>query len=187
MLKIYFKMNFSNFLTLTRIFLTPFLVVILLTKFDGREIWGLVIFLLASATDWFDGYLARKRKTVTNLGMLLDPLADKLLIASTLIALVELKVVPAWIAVIIIGREIAVTGLRSILALKGNAMPSSNLGKTKMFLEVVTISLLILGKKHMGEFFFIGKALLIGTMLIAVFSAIEYIIKSWKLFTTNII
>lgn len=186
MLKIYFKMNLSNFLTVTRIFLTPFLVVILLTKFDGKEIWGLAIFLLASATDWFDGYLARKRKTVTNLGMLLDPLADKLLIASAIISLVELKVVPAWIAVIIIGREIAVTGLRSLLALMGNVLPSSNLGKTKMFLEVVTISLLILGKKHMGEFFFIGKALLIGTMLIAVFSAIEYIIKSWKFVATNI-
>lgn len=179
-------MNLSNYLTLTRIFLTPFLVVILLTKFDGKEIWGLLIFLLASSTDWFDGYLARKRKTVTNLGMLLDPLADKLLITSAIIALVELKVVPAWIAVIIIGREIAVTGLRSLLALRGNTLPSSKLGKTKMFLEVVTISLLILGKKHMGDFFFIGKALLIGTMLIAVFSAIEYIIKSWKVVTTKI-
>ncbi len=179
-------MNFSNFLTLSRIFLTPFLVVILLTKFDEKEIWGLTIFLLASATDWFDGYIARKRKTVTNLGMLLDPLADKLLIASAFISLVELKVVPSWIAVIIIGREIAVTGLRSVLALKGNAMPSSNLGKTKMFLEVITISFLILGKKHMGDFFFIGQALLIGTMLIAIFSAIEYLIKSWKIVATNI-
>ncbi len=179
-------MNFSNFLTLSRIFLTPLLVVILLTKFDGKEIWGLAIFLLASATDWFDGYIARKRNTVTNFGMLLDPLADKLLIASAFISLVELKVVPAWIAVIIIGREIAVTGLRSVLALKGSAMPSSNLGKTKMFLEVVTISFLILGKRHMGDFFFIGKALLIGTMLIAIFSAVEYLIKSWKVVTTNI-
>lgn len=174
-------MNLSNILTLSRIFLTPFLVVILLTKFEGKEIWGLAIFLLASATDWFDGYIARKRNTVTNFGMLLDPLADKLLIASAFISLVELKVVPAWIAVIIIGREIAVTGLRSVIALKGNAMPSSNLGKTKMFLEVVTISLLILGRKHMGEFFFIGQALLIGTMLIAIFSAVEYLVKSWNI------
>lgn len=174
-------MNLSNILTLSRIFLTPFLVVILLTKFEGKEIWGLAIFLLASATDWFDGYIARKRNTVTNFGMLLDPVADKLLIASAFISLVELKVVPAWIAVIIIGREIAVTGLRSVIALKGNAMPSSNLGKTKMFLEVVTISLLILGRKHMGEFFFIGQALLIGTMLIAIFSAVEYLVKSWNI------
>lgn len=174
-------MNLSNILTLSRIFLTPFLVVIFLTKFEGKEIWGLAIFLLASATDWFDGYIARKRNTVTNFGMLLDPLADKLLIASAFISLVELKVVPAWIAVIIIGREIAVTGLRSVIALKGNAMPSSNLGKTKMFLEVVTISLLILGRKHMGEFFFIGQALLFGTMLIAIFSAVEYLVKSWNI------
>lgn len=179
-------MNFSNFLTLSRIFLTPLLVVILLTRFDEKEIWGLAVFLLASATDWFDGYIARKRNTVTNFGMLLDPLADKLLIASAFISLVELKVVPAWIAVIIIGREIAVTGLRSVLALKGNAMPSSNLGKTKMFLEVLTISFLILGKKYMGDFFFIGQALLIGTMLTAIFSAIEYLIKSWKIVTKNI-
>ncbi|MGQ9617871.1 MAG: CDP-diacylglycerol--glycerol-3-phosphate 3-phosphatidyltransferase [Candidatus Aminicenantia bacterium] len=177
-------MNLSNLLTITRIFLTPFLVVILLTKFEEKEIWGLSVFLTASATDWFDGYIARKRKNVTNLGKLLDPLADKLLISSAFISLVELKVVPAWIAVIIIGREIAVTGLRSILALKGTAFPASRLGKTKMFLEVLTISLLILGKNYLGEFFFIGRALLIGTMLIAIYTASEYLIKSWKTITT---
>ncbi len=179
-------MNFSNFLTLSRIFLTPLFVVIILTKFEGKEIFGLIVFLLASATDWFDGYIARKRNTITTLGTILDPIADKLLISSAFISLVELKVVPAWIAVIIIGREIAVTGLRSIVALNGKTMPASNLGKIKMLLEIITISFLILGKKYMGEFFVIGKALLIGTMLIAIFSAFEYLFKSWKLITGNL-
>src|SRR6185369_7343415 len=107
--------NIPNALTLFRIFLVPFLVVVLLTKFAGREFVGLGIFLLAAGTDFLDGYLARRRGQITRLGTLLDPIADKLLMSAAFISLVEMdpKHVPAWMVVIIIGREFAVSGLRS--------------------------------------------------------------------------
>ena len=114
-------MNLPNTLTLTRIFLVPLLVVVLLTKFEGRQIFGIpnelvgaAIFGLASLTDWADGYLARRRKQITPFGQLIDPLADKLLISAALISLVQLELATAWMVVIIIGREFAVTGLRSL-------------------------------------------------------------------------
>ena len=114
-------MNLPNSLTLTRIFLVPLLVVVLLTKFEGRlilgvpkEIVGAAIFGLASLTDWLDGYLARRRKEVTPLGQVIDPLADKLLTCAAFISLVQMELAPAWMVVIIISREFAVTGLRSL-------------------------------------------------------------------------
>ena len=110
-------MNLPNSLTVTRIFLVPLLVVVLLTKFEGRQILGVpkelvgaAIFGLASLTDWLDGYLARRRKQVTALGQVIDPLADKLLISAALISLVQMDLAPAWMVAIIIGREFAVTG-----------------------------------------------------------------------------
>ncbi|HKD10880.1 MAG TPA: CDP-diacylglycerol--glycerol-3-phosphate 3-phosphatidyltransferase, partial [Thermoanaerobaculia bacterium] len=106
--------NLPNALTLSRIFLVPFLVVVLLTKFDGREIVGLIIFLTATATDFFDGWLARRRGEITTLGTLLDPIADKLLISAAFISLVELGLAPAWMVVVVVGREFAVSGLRAI-------------------------------------------------------------------------
>src|SRR5882672_11667234 len=109
-------MNLPNALTVMRICLVPLLVVVLLTKFEGRQILGVpvelvgaAIFGLASLTDWADGYLARRRKQITPFGQFIDPLADKLLILAALISLVQLERVPAWIAAVIIGREFAVT------------------------------------------------------------------------------
>src|SRR5438477_10862386 len=114
-------MNLPNALTVTRIFLVPLLVVVLLTKFEGRQILGVrkeligaAIFALASLTDWLDGYLARRRKQVTVLGQMIDPIADKLLTSAAFISLVQLDLAPAWMVAIIIGREFAVTGLRSL-------------------------------------------------------------------------
>src|SRR5687767_4164716 len=133
--------NLPNSLTLLRIFLVPFLVVVLLTKFDGKEYVGLAIFLIAAFTDFFDGYFARRLKKVTRLGMLLDPLADKLLISAALISLVEIGLAPAWMIVIIIGREFAVSGLRSIAAQQGVTIAASPLGKGKMISQVVAIAL----------------------------------------------
>ena len=111
-------MNLPNTLTVARIFLVPVLVSVLLTKFEGRLVMGLpvelvaaAIFGIASLTDWLDGYLARRRKQVTTLGQILDPLADKLLISATLISLVQLDLVQSWMVAVIISREIAVTGL----------------------------------------------------------------------------
>ena len=105
------SMNLPNSLTVTRIFLIPLLVVVLLTgRFTDREILGFIVFVIAALTDYLDGYFARKRKQVTTLGKLLDPIADKLLISAAFISLVELGIAPAWMVVIIVGREFAVTG-----------------------------------------------------------------------------
>src|SRR3989442_530479 len=136
-------MNLPNGLTLIRIFLVPLLVAVLLTKYN--VLIAALIFLAASLTDLLDGYYARKRGQVTTLGILLDPVADKLLISSAFISLVQLQVVPAWMVVIIIGREFAVSGLRSIAAAQGFTIDASELGKIKMAAQVAAITLLILG------------------------------------------
>lgn len=169
--------NLPNSLTLLRIFLVPFLVVVLLTKFSGREYAGLAIFLVAAITDFFDGYIARRTNKITRLGTLLDPIADKLLISSALISLVELGLAPAWMIVIIIGREFAVSGLRSIAAQQGVTIAASPLGKSKTVSQVIAIAFLILGYEILGEFMFIGKLALWVVMLFALVSGIDYFLK----------
>src|SRR5881296_3911872 len=141
-------MNLPNGLTLMRIFLVPLLVAVLLTKYN--VLIAAAIFLAASLTDLLDGYLARKRGQVTTLGTLLDPVADKLLISSAFISLVQLQVVAAWVVVIIVGREFAVTGLRSIASAQGFTIDASELGKVKMVTQVATIALLIIGMQMPG-------------------------------------
>lgn len=142
-------MNLPNFLTLLRIFIVPLLVVVLLTPFSEnwlgvpRHLLGVAMFLGAALTDYFDGHIARSRGQVTRLGQLLDPIADKLLISAALISLVENQLAPAWAVVIIIGREFAVTGLRSIAAVDGVVISASKMGKFKMLAQVVTVALLI--------------------------------------------
>ena len=142
-------MNLPNTLTLLRIFLVPLLVVVLLTPFSEnwlgvpRHLLGVVMFLGAAVTDFFDGHIARSRGQVTRLGQLLDPIADKLLISAALISLVENQLAPAWAVVIIIGREFAVTGLRSVAAVEGVVISASKMGKFKMLAQVVTVALLI--------------------------------------------
>ncbi len=142
-------MNLPNALTLLRIFVVPLLVVVLLTPFSEnwfgvpRHILGVTIFLGAALTDYLDGHIARRRDQVTRLGQLLDPIADKLLISAALISLVENQLAPAWAVVIIIGREFAVTGLRSIAATEGVVIAASRMGKFKMLAQVVTVALLI--------------------------------------------
>jgi CDP-diacylglycerol--glycerol-3-phosphate 3-phosphatidyltransferase len=167
-----------NSLTLFRIFLVPFLVVVLLTKFSGREYAGLAIFLVAAITDFFDGWIARRQNKITRLGTLLDPIADKLLTSAAFISLVEMDPthVPAWIVVIIIGREFAVSGLRSIAAQQGVTIAASPLGKGKMISQVVAISLLILGYE-LGELRKTGTIALWAVMLFALGSGIDYFIK----------
>ncbi len=168
--------NVPNSLTLFRIFLVPFLVVVLLTKFSGREYAGLGIFLLAAVTDFFDGWVARRYNQMTRLGALLDPIADKLLVSAAFISLVELQLAKAWMIVIIIGREFAVTGLRSIAAQQGVTIAASPLGKGKMISQIVAISLLILGYE-LGEFRFIGELALWVVVLFALASAVDYFAK----------
>jgi CDP-diacylglycerol--glycerol-3-phosphate 3-phosphatidyltransferase len=175
------SINLPNSLTLTRIFLVPLLVVVLLTKFEGRMILGLpksivgaAIFGLAALTDWADGYLARRRKQVTTLGQLMDPVADKLLISAALISLVQVGAASAWMVAVIIGREFAVTGLRSIAYSRGVVMPSSALGKFKMLTQVVAILLLILGYEQVQVLFVLGQAALWVVVAASVWSAVDY-------------
>src|SRR5918912_1107382 len=136
------RMNLPNSLTVTRIFLVPLLVVVLLTKFEGRmmrggrkELVGAGIFGLASLTDWLDGYLARRRKQITALGQFIDPFADKLLTISAFISLVQMDLAPAWMVAIIVGREFAVTALRTLAYARDIVIPASMLGKLKMIAQ----------------------------------------------------
>ncbi len=157
-------MNLPNALTLSRIFIVPLLVVVLLTPVSEnwlgvpRYILGVAIFVAAALTDYFDGKIARQRQQVSNLGKLLDPIADKLLISAALISLVENHLAPAWAVVIIVGREFAVTGLRSIAATEGVVISASRMGKFKMVAQVVTVGFLILslspagGAPHVSNF-----------------------------------
>jgi CDP-diacylglycerol--glycerol-3-phosphate 3-phosphatidyltransferase len=173
-------MNLPNSLTLTRIFLVPLLVVVLLTKFEGRlilgipkELVGAAIFGLASLTDWLDGYVARRRKQITALGQVIDPLADKLLTSAALISLVAMDLAPAWMVAIIIGREFAVTGLRSLAYARGVAVPASPLGKIKMVAQVVAILALILAHGQ-PTIRIIGDAALWVVVVAALISAADY-------------
>jgi len=166
--------NLPNSLTLFRIFLVPFLVVVLLTKSSN---WvGLAIFLVAAITDYFDGFFARRLNKTTRLGALLDPIADKLLMSAAFISLVELGIARAWMVVIIIGREFAVSGLRSIAAQNGVTIGASPLGKTKTFAQVIAISLLIVSYE-LGEFRFTSELALWLVMLFALVSGVDYFIK----------
>src|SRR5829696_1120220 len=157
-------MNLPNALTVGRIFLVPLLVVVLLTKFEGRlilgihkELVGAAIFGIASLTDVLDGYLARRRKQITTFGQLMDPLADKLLITAAFISLVQMDLAPAWMVAVILGREFAVTVLRSIAYSRGVSIPASPLGKFKMASQVTAILLLILGSDDLPLFLTLGR------------------------------
>jgi len=169
--------NIPNYLTLARIFAIPALVAVMLTNFEGHDLVALAIFVFAGLTDWLDGWLARRKELVTVLGQLLDPTADKLLIASALICLVELRRVPAWAAVVIIGREIAVSGFRAMASSKGMNIPASALGKAKMGSESWVLGALILGPLYLGKFYIAARVGLWLVFVLAVVSAVEYFIR----------
>ena len=173
-------MNLPNALTIGRIFLIPLLVVVLLTKFEGRLIFGIrkefvgaAIFGLASLTDVLDGYLARRRKQITTLGQLMDPLADKLLITAALVSLVSMELAPAWMVAVILGREFLVTVLRSLAHARGVVIAASPLGKLKMVSQVVAILLLILGDQE-RQLFVLGTIALWVAVMTALVSGFDY-------------
>lgn len=167
-----------NLLTVARIFMVPLLVVFLLTEYT---LIGLSVFIVASLTDWFDGYLARRRKEITTLGQLLDPVADKLLISAAFISLVELGLAPAWMVVIIIGRELAISGLRIIAADQGVEIPASSLGKYKTTVQMITVVPLILGPRFIGDWFVVGQVGLWLVVILSLLSAGQYFANSWRL------
>lgn len=187
-------MNLPNSLTILRIFFVPLLVVVLLTRQPNWNIWGLpidfevlgvMILLFAAATDVMDGYLARTRKEITTLGILLDPIADKLLISAAFISLVAMDLVPAWMVVIIIGREFVVTGLRDIAATEGLLIPATALGKTKMILQVIAGCIVIMAAKYPA----LKTAGLVAMWLVvlsACASAVHYFHMFWSQINTRV-
>jgi CDP-diacylglycerol---glycerol-3-phosphate 3-phosphatidyltransferase len=182
-------MNLPNTLTILRIFFVPFLVAVLVEQ-DLRIEWhgavlvaneflALGIFWVAAATDLLDGYLARRWKQITTVGTLLDPIADKLLISAALVSLVQIRRVPAWMVVLIIGREFAVSGLRSIAAAEGYTIRASDLGKTKMITQVLAISMILISIRWAA---LTGFAMLWmwGVVIFGIASAVQYFRKFWR-------
>lgn len=173
-------MNLPISLTILRIFFVPIVVVLLLTKGGNMDLWAVGVFLLAAVTDLLDGYLARKHGQITTLGILLDPIADKLLTSAAFISLTSINLVPAWMVAVIVGREVAVSGLRSIAAATGIIMESSELGKTKMVLQVVAITVIILEGHRFQALHPLGKILLWTVVISAIISAGQYLWTFWK-------
>jgi len=181
--------NLPNLLTLARIFFVPLVVAALVQErrvYDfglpfelGNEMVALVIFLVAALTDLLDGYLARKWSQITTLGMLLDPIADKLLISASLIALVEVRAVPAWMVILIIGRDFAISGLRSIAMSEGYLIPASDLGKSKMILQVMAVGVAMAGLRR-PEWRLATDVLMWAAVLFTLVSAIDYARQFWR-------
>ncbi len=181
-------MNLPNTLTILRIFFVPLLVAALVqenvvvhlgTHVVTNEWLALAIFLAAAATDLLDGYLARRWNEVTTIGTLLDPIADKLLISAALISLVQVRALPGWMAILIIGREFAVSGLRSIAAAEGYTIKASDLGKTKMFFQVVAIACMLVSIRH-AWLRLPSTILMWAVVFFAVLSAVSYFRKFWR-------
>ena len=182
-------MNVPIALTLLRIFFVPLLVAALVEQNLRVRLWGdvvltndfvaLIIFLTAAGTDLLDGYLARRWSQITTVGTLFDPIADKLLISAALISLVQIHLVPGWMVILIVGREFAVSGLRSIAAAEGYTIRASELGKTKMVLQVVAISMVML-TMHFPQLTWFAMVWMWGVMVFGLASAVDYFYKFWR-------
>jgi CDP-diacylglycerol--glycerol-3-phosphate 3-phosphatidyltransferase len=191
------RVNLPNYITLTRIAAIPLLIWILCTpRFSGestgeREILASAVFILASITDGIDGYLARKRGQITTIGMLLDPLADKLLVAAAFITLVQFNpvLVPAWMATVVIGREFLVSGLRSIAASEGFTIQASELGKFKMLVQIISVVAVILARRwhewplfgvYIFPVYWIAWLAIWFMVLLSLVSALDYFVAFWS-------
>lgn len=174
-------MNLANKLTMSRIFLIPVFMLVLLIRIPYGNFIAAAIFIIAASTDGLDGYIARKRKEVTTFGKLIDPLADKLLISAALICLVEMKEISGWIAVVIIAREFFVTGIRSIAAGEGVIIAASKLGKVKTVTQIVAISAILLNDfplSLLGIVF--GKYAMYVAVFFTIWSGLDYYLKARK-------
>lgn len=181
--------NLPNLLTLFRIFLVPLLVAVLVQqnfsiRWDGRllvanDFFALLLFLAAAVTDLLDGYLARRWKQVTTVGTLLDPVADKLLISAALISLVQIRLLPGWMVILIISREFAVSGLRSIAAAEGYTIKAGELGKSKMMLQVLGVALTLLSIRWPSLRGF-AMATMWAVVVFGLISAVDYFRKFWR-------
>jgi CDP-diacylglycerol--glycerol-3-phosphate 3-phosphatidyltransferase len=171
-------MNLPNRLTMARIFLIPVFLLIVSVKIPYGEILAAGVFVLAASTDGLDGYIARKRKLITRFGKLMDPLADKLLVTAALISLVELQRLSGWVAVIIIGREFAVTGLRSLAATEGVVIAASKLGKYKTVSQIVAIVAMFL--PQLPFYPLSGHIAMTVAVIFTIWSGIDYFKKNWQ-------
>ncbi len=181
-------MNIPNCLTISRIFFVPLLVAVMVQEripvpWGGGEmtsdLLALAIFLVAAATDLLDGYLARRWKQVTTIGTLLDPIADKLLVSAALISLVEAGAIRGWLVVLLVGREFAVSGLRAIAAAEGYTISANELGKTKTFFQVVSVSLLMVSIHHESVKAWANLSLYV-VVFFSLASALSYFAKFWR-------
>jgi CDP-diacylglycerol--glycerol-3-phosphate 3-phosphatidyltransferase len=175
--------NIPNMLSLSRILSVPVFIMLMLEPSPSRALAAGIVFSLASATDWLDGYLARKWGQVTKAGKLLDPIADKILIMSALVILVEIRsdVVHSWIAIVIIGREFAVTGLRAIASSENIIIPAENVGKYKVGAQITAVLSLLLDYYMNTEWLsYLGTIALWVAMVLAVYSAVVYFKTYWK-------
>mgnify|MGYP001250082268 CR=1 FL=1 len=191
-------MNLANRITLARIFIVPIIAFFLLVKLNVQpiaignysisvnQVFALLLFVIAASTDGIDGYIARKRKIVTNLGKLLDPLADKLLVAAVLISLVEMGKLDAWVAIVIISREWAVTGLRQVALLEGAVLAAGKWGKWKTAIQIAMIIVLLINN---FPFNFLGwpidTIVTWAAVLITVYSGIDYFVKNKNLISQS--
>jgi len=177
------SLNLPNFITVSRILLIPFFVVIFATPTPNRSLIAAIIFVVAAVTDLLDGYLARRNGQVTTLGKLLDPIADKLLVLSALILLVNVDRVSAMVAIFIIAREVAVTGIRAIAAGEGMVIAAETTGKYKMALQVVAIVLLILEDtfvSDLGNLHLAGIVTLYLSLVLGYLSGGQYVWSFWR-------
>lgn len=175
--------NVPNLLSMSRILAVPVFIVLMLNPTPLRALAAGIVFSLASATDWLDGYLARKWGQVTKMGKLLDPIADKILIMAALVVLVEIlpETVPSWIAILIIGREFAVTGLRAIAASDGVVIPAETVGKYKVGAQITAVLSLLLNQYSNQEWMKqLGWIALWVAMILAVYSAVQYFRTYWN-------
>ncbi|MEW6065338.1 CDP-diacylglycerol-glycerol-3-phosphate 3-phosphatidyltransferase [Desulforamulus profundi] len=175
-------MNLPNRLTLARMFLIPVFLAVVTLKIKYGDIIAAGVFVLAASTDGLDGYIARKNKQVTTLGKFMDPLADKLLVSAALIVLVELGKLSAWVAVLIIGREFMVTGLRAIAAAEGVVISASKLGKWKTVTQIIAIVVMFLHNVTLQFLGFdLGKIAMAVAVFFTIWSGVDYVSKGWHL------
>ena len=175
------RLSLPNKITLIRIFIVPLIIVFLVNPSQTLSFVAAVVFAVAAVTDWLDGHLARTTGQVTSLGKLLDPIADKILILSVLVPLVSMGRVPAWLATIMIGREIAVSGIRAVAAVERSIIPAGKLGKYKMGFEIAAMEFLLLNWK-VGplEFQAIGFLCLLVALCFSLASALNYFLFYWR-------
>lgn len=177
------NINLANLLTMSRILLIPVFVVLFINPTPKRSLLAGLVFVIASVTDLLDGYVARKTGQVTRLGKLLDPIADKLLVLSGLILLVQFDRVAALVAILIIAREVAVTGIRAIAASEGIVLVAETIGKWKMALQVIAIVVLILEGSFLPmarPLHLLGTSLLYVALVLALVSGWQYLVSFWQ-------